>query len=266
MTIYEYGSAEAPKFLFIATAALEPFWAFADPIKLLAQNYQVYAVAADGHDPEHPGDFISVEKTVEDMTAELKRRGVTNLYGAYGLSMGGAIVLRFLMTSGIPVEKAVLDGAILPYTYPKWICKLILAKDFLLMRSLTRSRTLLELVAPPEQYTPKGHDPKQEYDDLMDFYKTYSNTTIKNVFWSANNYKLPHPALPLDTEIVYWYGEKEKHARRGDMAYLKNYVSGVSFTQISGKEHGELLMVFPEEWYVHVSEFLASRHPKKLGD
>lgn len=24
-------------------------------------------------------------------------------------------------------------GAILPYTYPKWICKLILAKDFLLM-------------------------------------------------------------------------------------------------------------------------------------
>lgn len=146
------------------------------------------------------------------------------------------------------------DGAILPYTCPKWICKLILAKDFLLMRSLTRSRALLELVAPPEQYTPKGHDPKQEYDDLMDFYKTYSNTTIKNVFWSANNYELPHPALPPDTEIVYWYGEKEKKARRGDMAYLKNYIPGVSFTQISGKEHGELLMVYPEQWAAKVKE------------
>ena len=174
MTIYEYGSAGAPKFLFIATAALEPFWAFTDPIKLLAQ-------------------------------------------------------------------------------------------DFLLMRSLTRSRALLELVAPPEQYTPKSHDPKQEYDDLMDFYKTYSSTTIKNVFWSANNYQLPHPALPLDTEIVYWYGEKEGNARRGDMTYLKNYIPGVSFAQISNKEHGELLMVFPEEWYVHVSEVLISGCPENIG-
>ena len=265
MTIYEYGNADAPKFLFIATAALEPFWAFADPIKLLAQDYHVYAVAADGHDPEHPSDFTSVEKTVEDMTAELKRRGVAKLYGAYGLSMGGAIILRFLMTSRIPVEKAVLDGAILPYTYPKWMCKLILSKDFVLMRSLTRSRRLLELVAPPEQYTPKGHDAKKEYDNLMEFYKTYSDATIRNVFWSANNYQLPQPALPLNTEIVYWYGEKEKGARRGDMAYLQNYLPGVSFKQIDGKGHGELVMVFPEEWYQHVQYYFEGAFTNESG-
>lgn len=265
MTIYEYGKPDAPKFLFIATAALEPFWAFAEPIKLLSQEYRVYAVAADGHDPEHPSEFISIEKTVDDMTAELNRCGITAFYGAYGLSMGGAIILRFLMTSGISVEKAVLDGAILPYTYPEWICKLILAKDFLLMRSLTRSRTFLELTAPPEKYTPKGHDPKQEYDDLMEFYKSYSDTTIKNVFWSANNYQLPHPALPLDTEIVYWYGEKEKGARRGDMAYIKNYLPDISFTQINGKEHGELLMVFPEEWYQQAQKFFGGVFTNESG-
>lgn len=255
MTIYEYGNMEAPKFLFIATAALEPFWAFADNIALLTQKYHVYAVAADGHDPEHPGDFTSIEKTAEDMAAELKRRGVTELYGAYGLSMGGAIITRFLVTSGIPVEKTVIDGGILPYTYPKWVCKLILVQDFLTMRLITRSRKLLELAAPPEQYTPEGHDPKKEYDDLMEFYKTYSNKTIRNVFWSANNYSLPHPAPKLQTQIEYWYGEKEKRARKNDIAYIKDYLPGVRFVEKKGSEHGVLLMVYPKEWIHHAEEF-----------
>lgn len=255
MTIYEYGSKEAPRFMLIATAALEPYWAFADDIELLAQKYHVYAVAADGHDPKHPGDFISIEKTVEDMTTELKRRGVTSLYGAYGLSMGGAIITRFLVTSGISVEKAVIDGGILPYTYPKWVCKLILAQDYLLMRSITRSRKLLELVAPPEQYTPEGHDPKKEYDDLIVFYKTYSNQTIRNVFWSTNNYDLPHPAPKLQTRIEYWYGEKEKRARKNDIAYIRDYLPDIHFMEKKGYEHGELLMVYPKEWFRHAENF-----------
>ena len=242
MTIYEYGTENEKKVLFIATAALEPYWAFQKQADALGTNYHVYAVAADGHDGQ-PGDFISIEKTVSDMSAELKRRGVTYLYAAYGLSMGGAIVVRFLATGGIPVVRAIIDGGILPYTYPKWVCKLIHMVDFLAMRSVTRSRKLLELVAPPEKYTAEGSDSKEEYDALMEFYKTYSNKTISNVFWSANNYELPHPAPKLDTRIEYWYGEHEKKARKSDMAYIRSYFTGVTFRQIDGMEHGELAMI-----------------------
>ncbi len=73
------------------------------------------------------------------------------------------------------------------------------------MRSITKSRRLLELAAPPEKFTSEGSDPKEEYDALMEFYKTYSGRTVSNVFWSANNYELPHPAPKLDTAIEYWY-------------------------------------------------------------
>ena len=97
MTIHEYGTENEKKVLFIATAGLEPYWAFQKQADALGTNYHVYAVAADGHDGQ-PGDFISIEKTVSEMSAELKRRGVTRLYAAYGLSMGGAIVVRFLAT------------------------------------------------------------------------------------------------------------------------------------------------------------------------
>ena len=130
-----------------------------------------------------------------------------------------------------------------PYTYPKWVCRLIHMVDFIAMRSVTRSRKLLELVAPPEKYTAEGSDSKEEYDALMEFYKTYSNKTISNVFWSANNYELPHPAPKLDTRIEYWYGEHEKKARKSDMAYIRSYFTGVTFRQIDGMEHGELAMI-----------------------
>lgn len=152
MTIHEYGTENEKKVLFIVTAGLEPYWAFQKQADALGTNYHVYAVAADGHDGQ-PGDFISIEKTVSEMSAELKRRGVTRLYAAYGLSMGGAIAVRFLATGEIPVDRAIIDGGILPYTYPKWVCRLIHMGNFIPMRSVTRSRKLLELVAPPEKFT-----------------------------------------------------------------------------------------------------------------
>lgn len=256
MNIYEYGREHPKKFLLIASAGLEPYWAFADPINLLAQEFHVYAVAADGHDPEEPSDFLSVEKTVEDMTEELHRRSVKNFYGGYGLSMGGSVLARFLATADIPVEKAVLDAGIFPYSYPKLFCKMILMKDFLLMRSIVRHRKILEFVAPPERWTPEGHDPKEEYDRLEEFYKTYSDRTIKNVFRSANNYELPHPAPDIRTKIEYWYGEREKKARRKDLTYVQNYFKDLQFREIPGKNHGELVMVYPKEWFGELMKFM----------
>ena len=71
---------------------------------------------------------------------------------------------------------------------------------------------------------------------------------ISNVFWSANNYELPHPALKINSRIEYWYGEYEKKARKNDMAYINSYFEGVTFRQIDGMEHGELVMI-------HLSRF-----------
>ena len=55
MTIHEYGKGKEKRALFIATAALEPYWAFEKQAVKLGEDYHVYAVAADGHD-EKPGD------------------------------------------------------------------------------------------------------------------------------------------------------------------------------------------------------------------
>lgn len=256
MTIYEYGQGHERSVLFIATAALEPYWAFHDPIERLARDYHVYAVAADGYDPESESDFPSIERTVDHILEELHRRGVHRLFGAYGLSMGGAMLNRLLAVGDVPIDRLVIDGGIMPYTYPKPIRRLISWRDFLAFGALTKSRRLLELVAPPEESTPEGHDATAEYDTLMDFYRSYSARTLYNTVWSTNNYALPHPAPAVVTRIEYWYGAGEERARRGDIRYLRSYRPEVRFVRIDGQGHGTLLMVHPREWHERFRAFL----------
>ena len=52
---------------------------------------------------------------------------------------------------------------------------------------------MLEDAFPPERFTLPGHDPVKEYDAMENYLKTYSDRTIRNVFWSGNNYALPQP-------------------------------------------------------------------------
>lgn len=51
-----------------------------------------------------------------------------------------------------------------------------------------------------------------------------------------------HPAPKLATKIEYWYGEYEKKARKTDMAYIDFYFDDVTFRQIDGLGHGELVI------------------------
>ena len=42
------------------------------------------------------------------------------------------------------------------------------------------------------------------------YLKTYSDRTIRNVFWSGNNYALPQMPAAGGAKIIYWYGDDEK--------------------------------------------------------
>ena len=104
MKINEFGTENEKSLLLIATAALEPDWAFMPVIELLARDYHVYAAVADGHSAggSYAGSslaggsaegstsaggasvrsFTSVERTAADIDFTLGRRGVTHLDAA----------------------------------------------------------------------------------------------------------------------------------------------------------------------------------------
>ena len=255
MKVYEYG-AEHQKNLLMFQCAVEPSTALLCAAEAMGKDFHVFFAAAEGHDPTEKTDFISVEKYAHDAAEYLKGKGIRELDALYGVSMGGGAAIRFLLAENIPVRKAVIDAGITPYPYPKPICRLIHGKDCLMVRLATRSRKIMEMAYPPERWTPRGEDRKKHYDWLMQFYKGFTGTTIRNVMWSADNYSLPDPIPEIDTEIEYWYGEEEKKARKGNIRFVKNLWPQVKMQEFPGYAHAELVLIYPERFREELSRFL----------
>ncbi len=152
--------------------AAEPWWAFKASAEEMARDYHVYLFIADGHD-ELGTEFVSLEKYAKDAAEYLRAQGIGHVDAMYGVSMGGAAVIRFLATEDISVEKAIIDAGITPYPYPKWICRLISVKDWITVILGTRSLKIMKAVYPPERWTPKGEDPETHYRALLKFYKQH---------------------------------------------------------------------------------------------
>ena len=161
MRTLEYGKEHEKTLLFLPCTA-EPEWAFTDSVGLLSQDYHVMQIVYDGHG-ETGEDFISVETTVDEVTDWLQARGITHLNAAYGCSLGGACLTRFLALGKIPVERAVIDAGITPYRMPLILRRLACLRDNLGFRLIAKSRKVLETVYPPERWTMPGRDPVKEY-------------------------------------------------------------------------------------------------------
>ena len=257
MRILEYGTEQEKALLFLPCTA-EPEWAFTDSVTLLAQGFHVLQAVYDGHG-ETGEDFVSVEKTVDQVMEWLHRHGIHRLDAAYGCSLGGACLTRFLALGEIPVGHAVIDAGITPYRLPLLLRRLINLGDFLGVRLVMRNRKLLEAVYPPERWTLPGRDPKAEYDVLAAYLRTYSDRIIRNVFWSANNYALPPEPAKTGCTVTYWYGQEEAKARSRNIRFIRNYFPNVETVCVPKMDHAELVMLHPEEFYERVMGFLRKK-------
>ena len=257
MKVYEFGKEHEKSFVMFQCAA-EPWWVFRASAEEMAKDYHVYLMIADGHD-ELGTEFVSLEKYAADAAEYLKTRGIARVDAMYGVSMGGAAVIRFLAAEDIKVDKAVIDAGITPYPYPRLICRMISFRDWIMVMLGTRSVRLMKLAYPPEKWTPAGEDPEEHYRALHQFYmRHYSAETIYRVFWSTDNYSMPDPVPLVGTEIEYWYGEKEKRAREKeqDIEFVRRTYPQTVFREFKGFDHAELVLMHPERFAREVKRFL----------
>lgn len=154
MKVYVFGE-ENEKTLLMFQCTAEPWWVFKNSAEALSKDFRVFLFISDGHD-ELGTDFVSIEKNVEQAVSYLHGNGIRYLDMVYGVSMGGASVMYMLAHELMPVKKAVIDAGITPYPYPKWLCRIIAIKDFLMLKTAFRSLKIMKLAMPPERWTPKG--------------------------------------------------------------------------------------------------------------
>ena len=88
------------------------------------------------------------------------------------------------------------------------------------------------------------------------YLKTFSDRTIRNIFWSTNNYGLPKCPAKIGTKIAYWYGDDEKKDRRRDIRFIKQYFPQTRIHGIPKMAHAELVMVHPEKFCWYAEKFL----------
>ena len=181
---------------------------------------------------------------------------MTCLDAAYGCSLGGACLTRLLALGKLPVKRAIIDGGITPYQLPYLIRKLLLARDMLSFKLAANNRKILEAAFPPERFTLPGRDHKKEYDAIEAYLKTYSDQTIRNIFWSGNNYVLPKTPAKIGTKITYWYGDEEKKDRRSNIRFIKHYFPQARIHGIPKMAHAELVMIYPEEFCRYFDKFM----------
>ena len=262
MRIHEFGEMNEKKMLFFQ-GSCEPWQEFSYAAKLLANKYHVFLVTPDGHDPQEGNDFISVEKTVKDTIDWLKERKIDHLQALYGLSFGGAMALCFLVSQEIKTDKAIIDAGTAPYLYPKWLCRLICVRDFMMLLIGRSSLTAMKIAFPPEHFARDIANADEEYRQIKAYLKTYSWKTIWNIFWSANNYRVVMSAPRMESEIQFWVGTKEWGSRYRDLKWYRNYLPQMEVIRIPGMMHGELVMMHPEEFYERAMTFLADTEKKE---
>ncbi len=254
MVIREYGT-ENKKHLLFFQGSFEPWEEFRAAAEGLAGEFHVMLVTPDGHDPEEHNDFISVEKTVDDTVRWLREHGIGHLDAMYGLSFGGGMVVRFLTTQDIAVDRAIIDAGTAPYQYPKWICRLIGVRDYLMLKLARSSVKLMEAAFPADRFARDPQNAAQEYEQIRQYLKGYSDKTIWNIFWSANNYEVPKTAPHLATRVQFWVGTDEWGSRFRDLKWAMRYLPQIEIVQIPHMMHGEFVLMHPEEFTKKALEF-----------
>ena len=254
MYIREYGTEHEKKLLFFP-GSCEPWEEHAYAAKELSECFHVLLVVPDGQDPEEHTDFISVEKTVDDVVAWLKDKKIDHLEALYGLSYGGGMATRFLAINKIPVEKAIIDAGTAPYEYPKWICRLLCVRDYLMVKEGRSSTAMMKAAFPPKRFARDPKNTDEEYEQIKKYLETYSNKTIWNIFWSANNYEIPDSFPDIETKIQFWVGTCEWGSRYRDLKWYQKYIPDLTLVKIPDMMHGEFVMMHPKDFAKKAIQF-----------
>jgi len=258
MTVREFGEHNEKVLLFFP-GSCEPWQEFAYAARELAESFHVILITPDGHDPQEHNDFISVEKTVDDTVIWLREHGIFHLDALYGLSFGGGMAVRFLTTQDIPADRVIIDAGTAPYRYPEWICRLICVRDWLMFMIGRSSVAVLKAAFPPERFARYPADADREYREIQKYLMTFSSRTVWNIFWSANNYRVPEKAPQISSLIQFWVGDEEWNGRYRDLEWYREYLPQIDVVTIPGMMHGEYVMMHPGEFAEQAISFLEGR-------
>ena len=241
MTVHEYGKENKEAILLIHPSVVTWDY-FRHVIPRLEKEYHLILPALPGYDPDTKDDFTSIEDITKDLEAWLIGHGLKEIAVLYGCSMGGSVAARMLANNRLHIRGAIMDGGITPYRLPWLLTRLLALKDFLMiyLGKLGGVR-ILEKAFATDEYS------KEDLKYAEAVLKRMSAKTIWRTFDSCNNYSMPKEAETSCRRLEYWFAERERQARKRDMAYIRKIFPHTRFRRIRGIGHAGLAALQPEK-------------------
>jgi len=240
MTIHEFGT-EHQQIIVLVHPSVVMWDYFENVIPILEKKYHLIIPALPGYDPDQTDDFTSVEEIAAELEAWHIVHGYCDISCLYGCSMGGSIVIRMLADHKLKIKNAVIDGGITPYQLPFPITRCIAVRDFLMiyMGKLGGIGLLTKAFAADDY----SEDVLRYIAKVLRF---MSAKTVWRTFESCNNYSMPSTVDASDTNMEYWFAEREIKERKWDIAYIGKQFPHCRFRKFRDLGHGGLAVVKPE--------------------
>lgn len=232
-------------------------WDYYEKIQALLQDqYHLIIPALPGYDAETTNEnFTSIETIANQLEQWLTNHHIQTIDLLYGCSMGGSIALKMFSNQQVTIKNLICDGAITPYQLPWLLTRLIAIKDFLLIASgKIGGQKLLQKAFATDDYT------QEDLIYITKVFQTVSYKTIWRTFESCNNYTMPKQATQNKNPIQYWYGEKEAHARKSDIQYMKKYFPHTHFIKFKNSGHASMANLYPKQTVQRFKQLIESKH------
>src|SRR5690606_25772416 len=96
MEFHEFGNVKHPKLLLIHGMAMTWELCFEKIIGELSKEYYLIVPAIDGHNRDKQCEFKCLDDVVKKIEEYILHRYIPDLYGGFGFSMGGTILLKLM--------------------------------------------------------------------------------------------------------------------------------------------------------------------------
>lgn len=248
MCIHEFGTEHEKTVLLLHSACLS--WRMFQPAaERLQTQYHLIIPALPAHDPDEKTPYTSVEAIAAELGDWLAQRGISALWGLYGVSMGGAVALRLLADGKVAVRTCVLDAAITPYRAPRWLTRGFSLRNYLVIRFAQRHLALIRRAFPAQRFG------QAAVEDVCMILGRMDRRDVWRVFDSCFHYPLPK-RLQTAARVSYWYGSKEYFQRALDIRHVRRLLPETAFVAFPDCAHAEFVAGQPEAFAVRLAETL----------
>ncbi len=248
MRFKEFGSKDKDTIILLHGGGLS-WWSLQRVVDILEKDYHVVTPIIDGHGEDGENTFISIEDSAKKLVEYIDSNFGGKVLVIAGLSIGAQIVTEVLSVRDDIAQYAIIESAlVLPLKGT-----VAMASTYNLFYGLIKQRWFSKMqaksLAVPEELF------ERYYQDSLKI----SKQSLINITLSNGNYKLKSSISGTKAKVLIIVGEKEISIMIKSANKLHEAISGSKLHVAQGLKHGELSIVYPQEYTKIVKEFVKTR-------